>query len=99
MSNGSNSSMNLDMDFSMADFMMNATDETESLRLPSGFRICNQPNTALFSTILCLGTFIIAVLMRKLRQGKFLGKSVSVPGMYVCVCVGRGGRGSSRARA
>ena len=45
--------------------------------LPRGFRICNQPNTALWSTILCLGTFFIAVLLRKFRQGKFLGKKVS----------------------
>ncbi len=55
---------------------------SSSPRLPSGLRICNQPNTALWSTILCLGTFVIAVLLRKLRQGKFLGKKVCV-----CVCV------------
>ena len=51
--------------------------DTEAM-LPRGFRVCNQPNTALWSTTLALGTFIIAVLLRKLRQGKFLGKTVSV---------------------
>ncbi len=74
--------------------MTNGTNETvmdammtSSPRLPSGFRICNQPNTALWSTILCLGTFVIAVLLRKFRQGKFLGKRVSCKPVCVRVCL------------
>jgi anion exchange protein len=45
-----------------------------SSTLPSGFRVCNQPNTALWSMILCLCTFFITLLLSKLRKGKFLGK-------------------------
>ena len=37
----------------------------------------NQPNTALLSTILCLGTFCIAYLLKIFRNSKFLGRSVS----------------------
>ena len=50
--------------------------ENESVSLPQGLRLCNQPNTALFSTILCLSTIIIALILKKFRQGKFLGKTV-----------------------
>lgn len=57
----------------MGGMMLNSTETM----LPRGFRICNQPNTALWSTTLALCTFLIAVLLRKLRQGKFLGKAVS----------------------
>lgn len=45
-------------------------------QIPRGFRVCNQPNTALWSLILCLGTFVIAVTLRKLRHSKFFGKKV-----------------------
>ena len=58
--------------------MENMMENNTEPMLPRGFRVCNQPNTALWSTTLALGTFIIAVLLRKLRQGKFLGKTVSV---------------------
>ncbi|XP_063962325.1 band 3 anion transport protein-like isoform X1 [Lytechinus pictus] len=34
-----------------------------------------QPNTALLSTILTLGTFFLAFFLRKFRQGRFLGRS------------------------
>ena len=44
--------------------------------LPRGFLICNQPNTFLWSLILAFGTFAIALALRKLRRGKFLGKLV-----------------------
>ena len=67
---------------SMAETMfagaMNDTMNFTEASLPVGFRICNQPNTGLWSTILALSTFVIAVFLRKLRQGKFLGKTVSV---------------------
>lgn len=36
----------------------------------------NQPNTALFCTILALGTFFIAYYLRQFRNSKFLGRSV-----------------------
>lgn len=45
--------------------------------LPRGFLICNQPNTFLWSLILAFGTFAIALGLRKLRRGKFLGKLVN----------------------
>lgn len=38
----------------------------------------NQPNTALFCTILSLGTFAIAYYLRLFRNSKFLGRSVSI---------------------
>ena len=44
--------------------------------LPRGFLVCNQVNTSLWSTLLCICTFLIAVLLRKLRQSRFLGKQV-----------------------
>lgn len=37
----------------------------------------NQPNTALFCTILALGTFAIAYYLRLFRNSQFLGRSVS----------------------
>ncbi len=37
----------------------------------------NQPNTALMSLILALGTFLIAYFLRVFRNSKFLGRSVS----------------------
>lgn len=37
----------------------------------------NQPNTALFCTILALGTFAIAHYLRRFRNSQFLGRSVS----------------------
>lgn len=52
--------------------MMNETVPT----LPRGFRVCNQPNTFLWSVILALATFFIAFLLRKLRYKNFLGKKV-----------------------
>lgn len=37
--------------------------------------VINQPNTALFCTILALGTFFIAYYLRHFRNSKFLGRS------------------------
>ena len=37
-----------------------------------------RPNTALLSTILTVGTFLIAYFLRVFRNSKFLGRSVSV---------------------
>lgn len=36
----------------------------------------NQPNTALLSLILMLGTFLIAFFLRKFRNSRFLGGKV-----------------------
>lgn len=44
--------------------------------LPRAFNVCNQHNTALWSLFLCCGTFFIAVVLRKFRQSRFLGKQV-----------------------
>lgn len=38
----------------------------------------NEPNTALLSTILIFGTFLIAYFLRIFRNSRFLGRSVSV---------------------
>ena len=38
----------------------------------------NEPNTALLSTILIFGTFLIAYFLRIFRNSKFLGRSVSI---------------------
>lgn len=38
----------------------------------------NQPNTALFCTVLSLGTFIIAYYLKMFRNSQFLGRSVSM---------------------
>ena len=57
-------------------------------RLPTGFVVCNQVNTALWSMLLCVGTFCIAVILRKFRQSRFLGKQVYYI-VYVlvhCIC-------------
>ncbi|KAI5730287.1 hypothetical protein M8J76_012067 [Diaphorina citri] len=44
----------------------------ETLPLPTKE---NQPNTALFCTVLALGTFLIALYLRHFRNSKFLGRS------------------------
>ena len=41
-----------------------------------GVGVKGEPNTALLSTILVLGTFFIAFYMRKIRTSHFLGKRV-----------------------
>ena len=38
----------------------------------------NEPNTALLSTILIFGTFLIAYFLRIFRNSTFLGRSVSI---------------------
>jgi hypothetical protein len=38
----------------------------------------NQPNTALFCTILALGTFVIAYYLKLFRNSQFLGRNVSI---------------------
>ena len=63
--------------------MMTTTEDLANITMPSpqlprGFLICNQPNTFLWSVILAFGTFAIALFLRKLRKGKFLGKQVRV---------------------
>ncbi len=54
------------------------TTTTAADGLPRGFLVCNQVNTALWSTLLCMCTFLIAVLLRKFRQSRFLGKQVYI---------------------
>ena len=55
--------------------------------------IMNQPNTALLSLILILGTFLIAYFLRVFRNSKFLGRGVRPEesggrerGVCVCKC-------------
>uniref|UniRef100_H2ZCS8 Anion exchange protein n=1 Tax=Ciona savignyi TaxID=51511 RepID=H2ZCS8_CIOSA len=51
----------------------NITDAVKGIWIPE---ILNQPNTALLSTILMLGTFIIAYFLRQFKNSKFLRSSV-----------------------
>ena len=41
-----------------------------------GEPLLNQPNTALLSLVLMLGTFFVAFFLRKLRNSRFLGGKV-----------------------
>ncbi|XP_049819810.1 band 3 anion transport protein isoform X3 [Aethina tumida] len=59
----------------------NSSNETElvpiveKVQTLDKFGPVNQPNTALFCTILTLGTFIIAYYLKMFRNSKFLGRS------------------------
>lgn len=46
----------------------------------------NQPNTALLSLVLMIGTFFIAFFLRKFRNSRFLGGKVrNCPSVHTCV--------------
>ena len=45
--------------------------------------VLNQPNTALLSLVLMLGTFFVAFFLRKLRNSRFLGGKVTSFIIYV----------------
>jgi len=40
--------------------------------------ILNQPNTALLSLVLMIGTFFVAFFLRKFRNSRFLGGKVNI---------------------
>lgn len=50
-------------------------------------RLINQPNTALFCTLLTLGTFTIAYYLKLFRNSKFLGRSVSLNLQFINMIV------------
>lgn len=50
----------------------------EKLQTKDALGTINQPNTALFCTVLALGTFAIAYYLRMFRNMRFLGRSVSI---------------------
>lgn len=54
-------------------------EETSDHHIYSGHKdeVKNMPNTALMSTILTLGTFLLAYFLRIFRNSKFLGRRVS----------------------
>nr|CAB3266294.1 anion exchange protein 2 [Phallusia mammillata] len=54
--------------------LTNSTNGTTEINLPG--EILNQPNTALLSTLLMFGTFIIAYFLREFKNSKFLRSSV-----------------------
>ncbi|CAH0545905.1 unnamed protein product [Brassicogethes aeneus] len=58
-------------------FAENGTDynNTETVKTQDDFGPVNQANTALFCTILTLGTFIIAYYLKMFRNSQFLGRS------------------------
>ncbi|KAM3607044.1 uncharacterized protein V6R79_001046 [Siganus canaliculatus] len=49
------------------------TDATPALQRKDGDQVFNQPNTALLSLVLMLGTFFVAFFLRKFRNSRFLG--------------------------
>lgn len=80
--------LNLTQSESMDDNMMlsnnsywpsNYSDAPENMMRPEYTEeYQSQPNTALFSTLLTLGTFLIAYYLRIFRNSKFLGRGVSI---------------------
>jgi anion exchange protein len=74
------SSSNMTLNDSSGSGMMTMTmDENVTMEepsLPHDFLICNQPNTALWSVFLCISVFVVAVILRKIRHGRFLSKQV-----------------------
>lgn len=42
-----------------------------------GESVVNQPNTALLSLVLMMGTFFVAFFLRKFRNSRFLGGKVT----------------------
>lgn len=53
------------------------TDTTATTGFPNeDYLIFNQPNTALLSLVLMMGTFFIAFFLRKFRNSRFLGGKV-----------------------
>lgn len=50
----------------------------EKVPTMDGSERINQPNTALFCTILTLGTFAIAYYLKIFRNSHFLGRSVQI---------------------
>ena len=46
--------------------------------IPEGNAVKQEPNTALLSAILMFGTFFIAYFLRIFRNGKYLGRTVSL---------------------
>lgn len=64
------------VDFIVTDAAVNLTTMAPAFVKEEG--PMNQPNTALFCTILALGTFFIAYYLREFRNSKFLGRTVSI---------------------
>lgn len=62
-------------DFDGGDSSTGANNETGPQLAPHDRRQYERPNTALFSLMLILATFLIAVQLRKVRNSKFLGRS------------------------
>lgn len=53
------------------------TDSTGAAGIPDTVdAIYNQPNTALLSLVLMMGTFFVAFFLRKFRNSRFLGGKV-----------------------
>ena len=57
-------------------FKKNPLNRSGSGKGYGGIEVKGEPNTALLSTILVLGTFFIAFYMRKIRTSHFLGRRV-----------------------
>ena len=72
-SNGMDNSTNRSLGLAQMD--PNSTEAPSNF--PESFLMENQPNTALLSVILTLGTFFIAYFLKQFRNSKFLGRSVS----------------------
>ncbi|KAJ6644523.1 Anion exchange protein 2 [Pseudolycoriella hygida] len=59
----------------IANTTLDASDKTEGLIPSDQYGMLNQPNTALFCTILTLGTFTVAFYLKLFRNSHFLGRN------------------------
>lgn len=57
---------------------MYPTDTTVDAKFSHFDQIFNQPNTALLSLVLMMGTFFVAFFLRKFRNSRFLGGKVKL---------------------
>lgn len=57
---------------------MYPTDDTVDAKFSHFDQIFNQPNTALLSLVLMMGTFFVAFFLRKFRNSRFLGGKVKL---------------------
>ncbi|XP_067140255.1 band 3 anion transport protein-like [Centruroides vittatus] len=66
---------NISQNSSLRDFNVSSTKATNFTKKLAVPEMINQPNTALLSTIMMIGTFFIAHFLRHFRNSKFLGRS------------------------
>ena len=65
---------------------MYPTDTTVNAKFQQFDQMFNQPNTALLSLVLMMGTFFVAFFLRKFRNSRFLGGKVNTLNSGVSGC-------------